>query len=149
MIDMIESGDVRMWVVDRDDVRTFRFAHRAELERPGLYVLAGPDDVRRQVYVGEGVLFRRVRRQTKRREFWERVAVISSRSERLNKAHSEWLEARLIELLTRSDQYELVNLARTKTNRPLPYLHADDLKIVRRFLAGVRRALARADIIHV
>ena len=150
MIDPIERGDVRLWVVDRDEVVAFRLAHRAELERPGLYVLVGADDCKRHVYVGEGNLFRRVRRQSNQRDFWDRAAVITSRSGRLNKAHGEWLEAALIQRLQRtSQQYEIANIARTRKGRSLPYLHAEDLKIVRRFLASARFVLRQADIVEV
>ena len=149
MIDQIDQGDVRMWVVDRDKVRPFRFAHRTELGRPGLYVLVGPGDDKRKAYVGEGILSRRVRRQAYRKGFWQRAAVITSRSGRLNKAHCAWLEARLFELLRGSERYELENLARAKTNRPLPYLHADDLEIVESFLVGVREVLLQAEVIDV
>ena len=149
MIDPIDRDDVRIWVVDRDDVRSFRLAHRAELDRPGLYVLVGPGDDERQVYVGEGILSRRVRRQKYRKEFWRQAAVITSRSGRLNKAHSAWLEARLIELLRDSEPYTLVNVARANTNRPLPYLHKADLEIVESFLVRVREALAQAEVIDV
>ena len=149
MIEQIDCKDVRMWVVDRDEARNFRLAHRAELDRPGLYVLVGDSDGTLKVYVGEGIVFRRVRRQTKRRDFWQRAALIVSDSGRLNKAHIWWLEAQLIELLRASERYELVNLARAKRDRPPPYLHPIDIEIVEQFLAGVRMALAQANVIDV
>ena len=149
MIGPIDRGDVRMWLVGRDEVREFRLAHRAELDRPGLYVLVGPGGGGRRIYVGEGNLSRRVRRQAYRKDFWRQAAVIASRSGRLNKAHTGWLEARQIELLRDAEPYELENRARAKTNRPLPYLHSDDLNIVQQFLADLRKVLAQTDIIDV
>ena len=147
MAQRFQTADVRLWVVERAEAPAFRLEHSAELRRPGLYILASGD---RRVYVGEGYLFRRLRRQTKRRDFWERAAVIVSRSGRLNAGHTAWLEARLIELLRDQGRYELDNYARAQSTLPaLPYLHEIDLAIVARFLAGVQRALNRAGVVAV
>lgn len=78
-------------------------ARRPEARRPSVYVLEGADAVnpsRRRVYVGETDSFvdNRQRIHDVERDFWERVVIFTSTDENLTKAHTRYVEARLLEL---------------------------------------------------
>lgn len=88
------------------------------LDKPGIYLLLGPSDedgVLHKIYIGEGdpILNRLNAHGSKRdarMEFWDvLVAFTSSRSGGLNKAHVQYLEARLLEIAKEAKRCELVN----------------------------------------
>ncbi len=85
---------------------------RSELNRTGVYVLWGPGESGQmlRVYVGEGDLVRpRLDLHAKQKDFWTHAAVFTSKDQNLNKAHVQYLEARLVELAQDAKRAELDN----------------------------------------
>lgn len=87
---------------------------RDELQRTGVYLLAGPDPDSKleRVYVGEAddVLSRlRQHDADQRRDYWSRAISITSKDMNLTKAHGRYLESRIIELLKAAGKARLDN----------------------------------------
>jgi hypothetical protein len=109
---------------------------RPELKRTGIYVLWGPGESGQltRIYVGEGdgVLFR-LEQHAKSRDFWTHAAVFTSKDQNLNKAHVQYIEARLVVLANEAKRCEVDN-----GNAPqLPTLSEPDVADAEGFLAGV------------
>lgn len=86
--------------------------HRPELQRTGVYVLWGPGESGQlpRVYVGEGDLVRpRLDQHLKQKDFWTHAVVFTSKDQNLNKAHVQYLEARLVALAAEAKRAELDN----------------------------------------
>lgn len=92
-----------------------RFAEareRAELDRAGVYVLWGPGESGQlpRVYVGEGdAVLRRLEQHFRQKDFWTHAVVFTSKDRNLNKAHVQYLEARLVALAAETRRAELDN----------------------------------------
>jgi hypothetical protein len=92
-----------------------RFAEvksRREFGRPGVYVLsAAPSSSELPlIYVGEGDPARpRLEQHHREKDFWTAVILFTSSAENLNKAHVQYLEARLIELAKSAKRCDLEN----------------------------------------
>ena len=92
-----------------------RFAEarqRPELKRTGVYVLWGPGESGQmpRVYVGEGdLVLPRLDQHAKQKDFWTHAAVFTSKDQNLNKAHVQYLEARLVALAGEAKRAELDN----------------------------------------
>lgn len=74
---------------------------RREFARTGVYVLVGPPEESGlpRLYVGEGdPIGPRLDQHAARKDFWTSCIAFTSKDENLNKAHVQFLEARLIEL---------------------------------------------------
>jgi len=85
---------------------------RPELQRTGVYVLWGPGKSGQlpRVYVGEGDFVRdRLDQYYKQKDFWTHAIVFISKDENLNKAHAQYLEARLVALAKETNRAELEN----------------------------------------
>ncbi len=85
---------------------------RKELARTGAYVLVGPPEASGlpRVYVGEGDPIRpRLEQHAAKKDFWTSCIAFTSKDENLNKAHVQYLEARLIRLATESKRCVLDN----------------------------------------
>lgn len=85
---------------------------RPELSRTGVYVLWGPGESVQlpRVYVGEGDgVLPRLDQHARQKDFWTHAAVFTSKDENLNKAHVQYLEARLVELAAEAKRAELDN----------------------------------------
>lgn len=88
---------------------------RAEVTKPGVYLLVGSDESAPDgtvCYIGEsddvsGRLRNHVR--DKERDFWDRFVVITSKDEQLTKGHVKYLESRLVELAGRAQRCLLRN----------------------------------------
>jgi len=86
---------------------------RAELERTGVYILWGPSESGRmpRVYVGEGDgVLGRLDQHSKIKDFWTHAVVFTSKDQNLNKAHVQYIEARLITLANEAKRCELDNV---------------------------------------
>lgn len=107
---------------------------RKELARTGTYVLVGPreDSGLPRVYVGEGDPIRpRLEQHASKKDFWTSCIAFTSKDENLNKAHVQYLEARLVELANAAKRCELDN-----GNTPqLPSLSEADAADAEGFLA--------------
>jgi Domain of unknown function (DUF4357) len=86
---------------------------RPELAQSGAYVLVGPDpsDKRsEQIYVGETDTLRdRLDAHQKKKDFWTKAYVLTTKDDSLNKAHTRYLEARLLALAAVADVATLDN----------------------------------------
>lgn len=121
-----------------------RFAltrQRAELLRAGVYILVGPDESSQlpKVDVGEGdPVGPRLDQHARAKDFWTHVVTFTSKDQYLNKAHVQFLEARLIGLAKVANRCNLDNL-----NMPqIPSLSEPDTADVDGFLADVLLCLA-------
>lgn len=85
---------------------------RRELSRTGVYVLVGPPEESGlpRIYVGEGDPLRpRLDQHATKKDFWTSCFAFSSKDENLNKAHVQYLEARLVELAKNAKRSVLDN----------------------------------------
>lgn len=87
---------------------------RSEANNSGIYFLFGnseQDDELPQVYVGEAEnVYIRLGQHIKGKEFWTDAVVFSSKDDNLTKAHIRYLEYRLLQLMKRNANYQLINL---------------------------------------
>jgi len=106
---------------------------RDEFGRTGVYVLVGPseEDDLPMVYIGEGDPVRpRLEQHNAKKDFWTSLITFGSKDENLNKAHVQYLEARLIKLAQEAKRCNLDN-----SNIPnLPNLSEADTADVESFL---------------
>jgi hypothetical protein len=109
---------------------------RTELQRIGIYVLWGPSESGQlpRVYVGEGDFVRdRLDKHYKEKDFWTHAVVFISKDQNLNKAHVQYLEARLVALAKEAKRAILDN-----SNVPqLPVLSEADRADAEAFLADI------------
>lgn len=107
---------------------------RKELARTGVYVLVGTPEESGlpRLYVGEGDPIRpRLEQHAAKKDFWTYCIAFVSKDENLNKAHVQFLEARLVELAGKAKRCVLEN-----GNEPaLPSLSEADAAEVDGFLA--------------
>ena len=85
---------------------------RPELTGAGVYVIWGPGESGQipRVYIGEGTgLVARLDSHAKEKDFWTYGAVFTSKDQNLNKAHIQYLEARLVGLAGEAKRCELDN----------------------------------------
>lgn len=85
---------------------------RPELGRTGVYILWGPGETGQlpRAYVGEGdSVLPRLYQHIKQKDFWTHAAVFISKDQNLNKAHVQYLEARLLALAAEAKRAELDN----------------------------------------
>lgn len=83
-----------------------------ELARTGVYVLWDPSESGQLplAYIGEGdVLLPRLDSHAKTKDFWTQAVVFTSKDQNLNKAHVQYLEARLVELAGEAKRCKLDN----------------------------------------
>jgi len=93
---------------------------RPELKRTGVYVLWGPGESGQlpRVYVGEGDgVLQRLDQHAKNKDFWTHAAVFTSKDQNLNKAHVQYLEARLVALASDAKRCELDNANVPQTSK--------------------------------
>lgn len=85
---------------------------RPELKRTGAYVLWGPGESGQlpRVYVGEGdPVLPRLDQHLKQKDFWTHAAVFISKDQNVNKAHVQYLEARLVALAAQAKRATIDN----------------------------------------
>lgn len=111
---------------------------RAELDRPGIYMLAGvdPHTGKPQVYVGEAECLRDRLRQHRGEDFWVQAYVFLSKDENLTKGHVRYLEGRLIEEARAANRAAIVNAQ--SSGARLPESDREDMEA---FLGRVRQLL--------
>jgi hypothetical protein len=86
--------------------------HRPEFAKAGVYVLVGQSESTgaTKIYVGEGDPIRpRLDSHASQKDFWTQAFAFVSKDDNLNKAHVQFLEARLIELARQAKRCELEN----------------------------------------
>jgi hypothetical protein len=86
---------------------------RKELDRTGIYILAGPDPDQvggMRAYVGSAnSVQERIKQSAMQRDFWEFAIAVTTSDDDLSKGHVEYLEARLIELAAQANRVALDN----------------------------------------
>lgn len=85
---------------------------RPEFQRTGVYLLLGPAEESGLplLYVGEGDPVRpRLEQHAGKKDFWTSAIVFTSKDANLNKAHVQYLEARLIQLAAEAKRCQLDN----------------------------------------
>lgn len=84
---------------------------REELDRPGVYILVGsdPESSDPAVYIGEAdSVAERINRHSDR-DFWANIVTFVSKDENLTKAHSKYIEGKLIEKAIETGRVKLMN----------------------------------------
>lgn len=113
---------------------------RAELKRPGVYVLVDDGDPGPMptVYVGEGdPVLKRLETHGRNKDFWTHAVIFTSNDQSLNKAHVKQLESRLAEMARAAKRCALDN-----DNTPgSPSLSAADMAMVEGYLDDMRLCL--------
>ncbi len=103
---------------------------REEAQHTGAYLLLGDDEEavgNTRCYIGEAdIVADRLRDHQRKKEFWDRVVVITSKDANLTKAHGRYLEARLHTLATEAGRVTLDN-ANTPTSPMLPEADKSDM----------------------
>lgn len=86
---------------------------RKELDRTGVYILAGPDPEQEggtRAYIGSAnSVQERIKQSAVQRDFWEIAIAVTTSDDDLSKGHVEYLEARLIELASQANRMALDN----------------------------------------
>lgn len=86
---------------------------RKELDRTGVYILAGPDPEQEggmRAYIGSAnSVQERIKQSAVQRDFWEIAIAVTTSDDDLSKGHVEYLEARLIELASQANRVALDN----------------------------------------
>ena len=93
---------------------------REELDRTGVYLLAGldPDTDEPRVYIGSAnSVVERIRQSAQQRTFWQTAFAVVTSDDDLSKGHAEYLEARLIEMTAEADRALLDNGTKPDTDR--------------------------------
>jgi hypothetical protein len=106
---------------------------RPEFDRTGVYVLVGPSEESDlpTAYLGEGdPALPRLERHFAEKDFWTSLVLFTSKDHNLNKAHVQYLEARLCELAREAKRCVLDNA----TTPQLPSLAEADVAEVEGFL---------------
>ncbi len=105
--------------------------NRAELQRPGVYILVGDMEFEPKIYVGEGdPLFSRLLSHDNNKDFWDLLIAFTSSDQNLNKASIQYLEARLIQIARKTKRFKITN----GNNPKEPFLSEKDLAISEGFL---------------
>ena len=108
--------------------------HRVEFGKTGVYVLSGPglEGTLPRIYVGEGDPAKpRLEQHFGKKDFWTTLFLFTSKDEYLNKAHIQYLEARLLTLAAEAKRCELDN-----ANQPvLPSMSEIDVAEAEGFLS--------------
>jgi len=107
---------------------------RAEFQKAGVYVLVGTtgDSEQQRIYIGEGdPTGPRLDTHFRNKDFWTSVITFVSKDDNLNKAHVQYLEARLVALANEAKRCQVDN-----GNQPqLPSLSEADTAEVEGFLS--------------
>ena len=85
---------------------------REELRRTGVYVLWSPNGLEQlpRAYIGEGdALLGRLDSHERNKDFWTHAVAFTSKDQNLNKAHIQYLEARLVRLAVEAKRCEMDN----------------------------------------
>ena len=103
---------------------------RKEFQQPGVYLLAGG----KRLYIGEGdPLGDRLESHARSKGFWKKAVFFTAEGGRLNKAHVQHLESRLIALAHESGLAEMDN-----GNKPLaPALSEEEYASAENFLREI------------
>lgn len=111
------------------------FFKRDELDKPGVYLLLGANAAKPFAYIGEAEVVRDRLRQHNGRD-WVQAMVFVSQGENLTKAHTRYLEGRLIAEASKVGRYSVTNAV--ASGAKLPESDRQDMEV---FLARMRQLL--------
>jgi Domain of unknown function (DUF4357) len=111
------------------------FLKREELDKPGVYLLLGADAAKPFAYIGEAEVVRDRLRQHNGKD-WVQALVFVSQGENLTKAHTRYLEGRLIAEASKAGRYAVTNAV--ASGAKLPESDRQDMEV---FLARMRQLL--------
>ncbi|WP_034285758.1 GIY-YIG nuclease family protein [Schaalia suimastitidis] len=98
-----------------------RILKRNEAKRNGTYILLGSDASAREeirAYIGKTENFEaRFRQHDAKKEFWDRLVLITAKDDAFNEGHWGYLEARLVEEATQAERCHLDNTQNPQTRR--------------------------------
>jgi hypothetical protein len=104
---------------------------RSEVKRNGAYLLLGGDDDSSgiaQCYIGRTENFiSRFRDHKAKKDFWDRVVIITAKDDAFNEGHWGYLEARLVDLARQAARVDLQN-ENTPQGRKLSEAQASDME---------------------
>ena len=107
-----------------------RLLSREEAHRNGVYLLLGddPDAIENvSCYIGRTEDFSaRFRQHDRKKEWWNRAILVSSRDDSFNEGHWGYLEARLVEIATTAKRCSLPDNAQTPQTRKLSEAQQSD-----------------------
>ena len=107
-----------------------RILSREEAHRNGVYLLLGnnPDAIENvSCYIGRTEDFSaRFRQHDRKKEWWNRAILVSSRDDSFNEGHWGYLEARLVEIATTAKRCSLPDNAQTPRTRKLSEAQQSD-----------------------
>lgn len=113
---------------------------REEVDRTGVYVLAGPNPEKpggTRVYIGSGnSVSERIKQSALKRDFWETAITVTTSDDDLSKGHAEYLEARLIQVSNEAGRVVLDNGTQPDTSRRR--LPEADVANMEQFLENLR-----------
>ncbi|MEX3015500.1 GIY-YIG nuclease family protein [Gymnodinialimonas hymeniacidonis] len=116
---------------------------RHEVDRTGVYILAGPDPESpggTRVYIGSGnSVAERIKQSALKRDFWETAITVTTSDDDLSKGHAEYLEARLIQVANDAGRVVLDNGTQPDTTRRR--LPEADVANMEQFLANLQVVL--------
>lgn len=124
----------RSMVIPRDSLTSE--VKRTELNAPGVYLLVGPRTGTglQTLYIGEAdPVGHDLERIDLKKFSWDRVVVFTSKDDSINRAHTQYLAARLMCLAKEVDRAHIDNLATPE----LPVLSATELADAESFLAHI------------
>lgn len=103
-----------------------------EAKSPGVYILLGENMGKPTAYVGEShkTIIKRLERHLEDKNWWNEAILATKRVGKLNKAHTLYLEARLIEIIEAAGRVDLNNDIKTSSED----LSGDDKHDMDRFL---------------
>ena len=117
--------------------------NRDEIRRSGIYILSGedPNDPSQEiVYIGESDnVWERLSYHNldDKKGFWRRTVIVTSKDENLTKAHTRYLESRLIQITNQAQRVRLAN----NTNPESTSLPEPDVADMEYFLNQVQMLL--------
>ena len=107
-----------------------RLLSREEAHRNGVYLLLGddPDAIENvSCYIGRTEDFSaRFRQHDRKKDWWDRAILVSSRDDSFNEGHWGYLEARLVEIATTAKRCSLPDNAQTPQTRKLSEAQKSD-----------------------
>jgi hypothetical protein len=99
--DALRTAEISNWTgkaiaAPRTELK--EFLNREELDRPGVYILVGTDPQSSEpaLYIGEAESVAKRMRGHSDKDFWSSAIAFVSKDENLTKAHSKYLEGKLI-----------------------------------------------------
>jgi len=121
--DSIRTAEISNWTgkaVAGPRSRLNSLLTRPEADKPGVYFLMGvnPESGYNRVYVGQAESIQTRIKGHIDRDFWTNLLFFESKDGNLTRAHVQYLEGQLIDMIKRADRYELENSQASRSHLP-------------------------------